>query len=82
MQRDARAYLTDGHTAAGQILAFIQGKSLDDYRDDVLLRSAVERQFEILGEALNQLSRVDPGLAARVPNLRRVVDFRNVLAHA
>jgi uncharacterized protein with HEPN domain len=82
MRRDARAFLSDASTAADRILAFTRGKTWDDYRGDVLLRSAVERQFEILGEALNQLARADPALAERVPDLRRVVDFRNVLAHA
>jgi uncharacterized protein with HEPN domain len=41
----------------------------------------VERQFEIVGEALNQLSKVDPDAAARVPDLARIVAFRNILIH-
>ncbi len=46
-----------------------------------MLRSAVERQFEIVGEALNKLRRVDPTTAERVPDLPRIVAFRNVLVH-
>ncbi|WP_223839911.1 DUF86 domain-containing protein [Saccharopolyspora pogona] len=42
----------------------------------------VERQFEIVGEALNQLSKVDADLAAKVPDLPRIVAFRNILIHA
>lgn len=41
----------------------------------------MERQFEIIGEALNQLSKADPGLAAQVPDLPRIVAFRNILIH-
>ena len=46
-----------------------------------MLRSAVERQFEIMGEALNQLSKTAPELAAQIPDLPRIVAFRNVLIH-
>jgi uncharacterized protein with HEPN domain len=46
-----------------------------------MLRSAVERQLGIIGEALAQLARTDRNIAARIPELRRVVGFRNVLIH-
>jgi uncharacterized protein with HEPN domain len=82
MRRNARAYLTDACDAAALIRQFVQGKTLDDYCADPMLRSAVERQFEILGEALNQLAKTAPALAERIHDLRRIVDFRNVLAHA
>lgn len=41
----------------------------------------MERQFEIVGEPLNQLSRIDPEFAARIPDLPRIVAFRNILIH-
>jgi uncharacterized protein with HEPN domain len=44
-------------------------------------RSAVERQFEIVGEALRQLRDVDPDAAAAIPELARIVAFRNILIH-
>jgi uncharacterized protein with HEPN domain len=46
-----------------------------------LVRAAVERQFEIIGEALNQLSKVSPDLARRVPKIGEIIGFRNVLIH-
>jgi uncharacterized protein with HEPN domain len=55
MQRDPRAYLWDAREAAAAILEFVTDKTFEDYADDRLLRSAVERQFEIIGEALNPL---------------------------
>lgn len=81
MRRDPRAYLWDVREAADAIAGFVLGCSLDDYSADLMLRSAVERQFAIIGEALSQLAKVDQALAARIPQLRRVIAFRNVLIH-
>jgi uncharacterized protein with HEPN domain len=81
MPPDRRKYLWDALAAAELLSQFGEGKSLEDYQADPLLRSAVERQFEIIGEALNQLSKLDPDLAAGIPDLRRIVAFRNILIH-
>jgi len=81
MQPDARALLWDAHRAAVLIDGFVAGRTWGDYEDDPMLRSAVERQFEIVGEALNRLSQVDPPLAAEIRDLPRIVAFRNVLVH-
>jgi uncharacterized protein with HEPN domain len=81
MPPDRRKYLWDALTAAELIFDFSTGKTFENYQADALLRSGVERQFEIVGEALNQLSRLDPELAAAVPDLPRIVAFRNILIH-
>jgi uncharacterized protein with HEPN domain len=46
-----------------------------------MLRSAVERQLMIVGEALNRLKKVEPTAAASVTDSRRIIAFRNVLVH-
>jgi len=61
---------------------FTRGKTFDDYPADELLRSGVERQLAIVGEALSQLRRIDPAIAGSIAELSRVVGFRNVLVHA
>lgn len=81
MPRDSRTYLWDALRAAELLIEFSAGKSFGDYCADAMLRSAVERQFEVVGESLNQLSKVDAHLAEKVPDLSRVVAFRNILIH-
>ncbi|HTF47546.1 MAG TPA: HepT-like ribonuclease domain-containing protein [Pseudonocardia sp.] len=81
MRPDPRKYLWDALRAAERLGRFAHGKSFADYQADELLKSAVERQFEIIGEALNQLSKVSPELAEQVPELPRIVAFRNILIH-
>ena len=81
MLRDVRAYLWDARVAVDSIREFTRGRSQEQYRHDAMLRSAVERQFEILGEALNQLRRLAPAVAERIPELGEIVDFRNLLIH-
>lgn len=81
MQRDPRARLWDIRQAADSIVAFVRGRSFDDYAADVMLRSAVERQFEIVGEALRKLLQEAPDIAARLPDLRRAIAMRNALIH-
>ena len=81
MRREPRAYLWDVREAADAILEFTSGLQLDDYLTDRMLRSAVERQFEIIGEALNQLSKVAPEIGVKIPDLPQIVAFRNLLIH-
>ena len=81
MPRDPRALLADVLDAARSIERFRAGIDLDGFRADELVRAGIERKLEIAGEALNRLSRDHPDLAARIPDIARIVGFRNVLAH-
>ena len=81
MRSESRKFLFDIQTAAKQLDEFTRGKSFTDYSADPMLRSAVERQFEIIGEALSQLAKIDQEAANGISDWRRIVDFRNVLAH-
>ena len=82
MQLDPMTPLHDVLKATDIIVGLVEGKTFDDYLADLKLRSAVERQFQIIGEALAHLSRIDPETAARITDCPRIVSFRNILVHA
>ena len=67
--------------AAQAIESFVANLDAQRYSETELVHSAVERKFEIIGEALNQLSKADAALAARIPHLPQIVAFRNQLIH-
>lgn len=81
MRRDPRVHLLDVLEAAENIQSFMAGRDRTVYDDDLLLRSAVERQLQIMGEALSRLRREDAAVAARVPDAAKIIGFRNVLVH-
>ncbi len=81
MPPDPRKYLWDAANAAELARGFAHGQTFNDYLANPMLRAAVEREFEIVGEALNQLSKAAPDLASAIPELPRIVAFRNILIH-
>jgi len=76
-----KKYIYDIYQACQFIGQFTSHKSFSDYTSDPLLRSAVERQFEIIGEALNQLLHIEPNLELRIHSSRQIIAFRNKLIH-
>lgn len=81
MPHDVRVYLYEIRKACEHLEAFIEGKSISDYPLDVMLRSAVERQFEIIGEALTQMLRRFPEYEERITEAYSIIGFRNRLIH-
>ena len=59
----------------------MSGVSVEEYRNKRAVRSAVEREFIIIGEALRRVSALDERLFRSNSNSRAIVDFRNMLAH-
>jgi len=74
-------YLDDIRDAAQFVIDLVHGRTLDDYRRDRVLRQTVERNFEIIGEAMNRIVKLDPNTAARIGNYPRIIAFSNVLTH-
>lgn len=81
MKDEIRKFLYDIREAVSAIGVFVKGKYYDDYDRDELLRSGVERKFEIIGEALNRINKGSPILLKRIRNHRDIISFRNILTH-
>ena len=81
MPPDPRVLLADIDRASEEIERFTEGMNGAAYAGDALTQAAVERKFEIIGEALNRLQKAHPELAERIPRHRRIIDFRNLLIH-
>ena len=81
MARELSAYLQDILEACNSIQDVMSDVSLEEYRRKRAVRSAVEREFFIIGEALRRVSSLDETLFCSISNSRAIVDFRNLLAH-
>jgi len=81
MQPEIRKFLYDVRAACEALLEFTDGKTLRDYRADLLLRSGIERQLQIIGEALNQANKIDPHIAELIEDFRQIINLRNVIVH-
>ena len=81
MPPDVPKWLEDVRDAAQYVLSATQDRTLQAFASDRTLRQAVERNFEIIGEAINRIARADEAVASRLSDRRRIVSFRNILVH-
>jgi uncharacterized protein with HEPN domain len=81
MQHDPRKLTEDVLRCIAEVEIFCQGKTFHDFQEDRGLQLIVERELEIIGEALARLRREHPALADHVPDIHKIVGLRNVLAH-
>lgn len=81
MPRSAAAYLSDIIAACDAITEVLDGIELSTYCTQRPIRSAVEREFTIIGEAMAVLGRRAPEIAQRIPQARLIIGFRNRLVH-
>ncbi|CAM2864776.1 DUF86 domain-containing protein [Actinomyces slackii] len=81
MRPETPAHLWDALQAARAAVGFTAGVGYDQFAGDLMRRSAVERQIEILGEALNRIRRADPDVAVRIVVIDQVVGMRNIIVH-
>jgi uncharacterized protein with HEPN domain len=79
MRLESKKLLEDVRQACELIRTFTADQTLDRYVSNAMMKSAVERQFEIIGEALRHLAAEDPAMISNIRDHRQIISFRNIL---
>ena len=79
--RDPKKYLYDIVNCSEFVLQLTKDKTVEDYKHDRVFRSALERELQIIGEAMLQLDRVSPETVEEISEFRSIIGFRHVLVH-
>ncbi len=80
MQREVLKYLLDISESIDSIYEFLgDNRNFSDYQSNKLLRRGVERELEIIGEAVSRILKLDEGI--EISDSRRIVDLRNWVIH-
>jgi len=80
MKRETKKYLFDIKTSIDSIFEFIgEKRNFFEYQNNKLLRRGVEREIEIIGEAMNRIMKIAPDI--QIENARQIVDTRNWVIH-
>lgn len=80
MKLEIKKYLYDIKTSIESIYEYIGDKrDFSEYQKNKLLQRAIEREIEIIGEAMNRILRIEPGI--QIENARQIVDTRNWVIH-
>ena len=81
MDNDVKTWLYDILMAIEEIESFFidRPKRYEDYRNDMRTKRAVERNIEIIGEAMNRIIKRDNSI--EITNAQKIVDVRNRIIH-
>ena len=81
MEKTVKKYFEDIQESCADIRQFLQNKTLEEYQSDKMLKAAVERKLEIIGEAVNKASKIDPAVRENLPEAGKLIGLRNRLIH-
>jgi uncharacterized protein with HEPN domain len=81
METDVKIWLYDVLNAIMEIESFLldQPKTFENYKTDIRTKRAIERNIEIIGEALNRILKLDPTI--QITYSRQIVNTRNRIIH-
>ena len=77
-------WLFDMQTAISDIDSFLEGEELkfETYRKNKMLKRAIERELEIIGEAMNRIIKRDPTYSDKIQDAQNIIGLRNQVIHA
>ena len=81
MQPRTPKLLEDLRDAAAFIGESVRGLTENDYQHNRMLCQSIERNFEIIGEAMRRLAQHDPSTVQHIDGYQHIIAFRNILAH-
>ena len=81
MNDETRKNLVDVLQAGEEIEDFVRGMDFEAYKNSPVTQRAVERDFEIIGEALNRIKNMEDELLDNISEHHRIIGFRNILIH-
>ena len=81
MNDEIRKNLVDILQAAEEIQIFTNSLNFKSYQESIITQRAVERDFEIIGEALTRIRKIDEDFIDNISEHHRIIGFRNILIH-
>lgn len=84
MDSKVKAWLFDIDNAIEEINSFLDGRAKDyfEYQQDLILKRAIERELEIIGEAMNRVIKSDPSFIDKITDAKDIIGLRNQVIHA
>jgi uncharacterized protein with HEPN domain len=58
-----------------------EGRTLADYENDPLRWAGAKYEFQLIGEAINRIRKIDPDTATRITQHQQIIGFRHILVH-
>lgn len=85
MDERIEKYLFDIKIATDEIELFLQqlsSLSFNEYKQNLLLKRAIERELEIIGEAMNRIIKIDADFIQKIEEAKSIISLRNFIIHA
>lgn len=84
MDKRILKWLYDVKVAIDEIDSYFSSEKMDffEYRKNIMRKRAVERNLEIIGEAINRITKADNAISSKITDATAIVGLRNQVIHA